>query len=414
MPDPNRCSEIGRSPLARTKGSPTATRYSARSSFVIPTSGKSTRDGLLIRTSRSPSGPGTVSVVASLAMQRTVHGRRSGRPRPRPAPPRPPPSSPRRAGQFCHAHRRRPTSSARSARHARASRQCRCPRRARLRTRPFRLCDDTALRAGAERPVLCRCLLHGRRSGLLDRGSARRCSATYADRRHLGDGRLRDPCRHAVGLHAVRRDPPSWSRPVDARRRDLRLPLRQRRVVDRGPFERDRRVLGLLRDGDDRSRRRCRCRRASGRAVSAAATAVTGRASAAFDATATRARPSRARSSLRPRRRSSSLSAAHRMAGESMVTTLSSSRDPRAPRPADEPSTGRRQYACAPSRRRDAGTPPGTRRGERHAHRRRPTFRPLGATRGVSCRSGAAAEGRRAARGRAWSVVRATPGTMDR
>jgi hypothetical protein len=42
----------------------------------MPASGQSTREGLLIRTSRSPSGPGTRTVVASLAMQRTVHAYR--------------------------------------------------------------------------------------------------------------------------------------------------------------------------------------------------------------------------------------------------------------------------------------------------------------------------------------------------
>ena len=69
-PPGNRWSDTGRSPLASMNGSPTATRYSASSSFVMPSSGQSTRDGLEMRTSRSPLGPGTEIVAASPAMSR--------------------------------------------------------------------------------------------------------------------------------------------------------------------------------------------------------------------------------------------------------------------------------------------------------------------------------------------------------
>ena len=51
-------------------GSETAIAYSAYSCLVIPSSGHSTRLGLDRPTSRSPSGPGTVRVMRSLAMAR--------------------------------------------------------------------------------------------------------------------------------------------------------------------------------------------------------------------------------------------------------------------------------------------------------------------------------------------------------
>ncbi len=59
-----------RCPFAAMKGSATAMRYSASSRLVIPTSGQSTRSGFEMPTSRSPSGPGTVSVMRGDAMTR--------------------------------------------------------------------------------------------------------------------------------------------------------------------------------------------------------------------------------------------------------------------------------------------------------------------------------------------------------
>ncbi len=58
MSSPNRSSDMGRLPLARTNASPTATMYSARSSLVTLASGITGRLGLEIRISRSPCGPG--------------------------------------------------------------------------------------------------------------------------------------------------------------------------------------------------------------------------------------------------------------------------------------------------------------------------------------------------------------------
>ena len=67
IPVGNRWSVIGRCPTIGMNQGPTVTKYSASSSLVIPVPGQSSRPGLEMRTSRVPSGPGTSSVVASLA-----------------------------------------------------------------------------------------------------------------------------------------------------------------------------------------------------------------------------------------------------------------------------------------------------------------------------------------------------------
>ncbi len=69
-PSGKRSSETGRCPFAAMKGSATAMRYSASSRLVMPTSGHSTRSGFEMPTSRSPSGPGTVSVMRGDAIPR--------------------------------------------------------------------------------------------------------------------------------------------------------------------------------------------------------------------------------------------------------------------------------------------------------------------------------------------------------
>src|ERR1019366_6439282 len=76
MPSAKRCREIGRWPFAATNCGPTDTRYSASANLVIPTSGKSTRSGLEIRTSRTPSGPATSRMRASLAILQHSAARR--------------------------------------------------------------------------------------------------------------------------------------------------------------------------------------------------------------------------------------------------------------------------------------------------------------------------------------------------
>ncbi len=67
MPAGNRWRVIGRCPTMGMNHGPTLTKYSASTSLVMPVPGHSSRSGLEMRTSRAPSGPGTSTVVASLA-----------------------------------------------------------------------------------------------------------------------------------------------------------------------------------------------------------------------------------------------------------------------------------------------------------------------------------------------------------
>jgi hypothetical protein len=57
---------------------PTRTKYSASSSLVMPVRGQSSRSGLEMRTSRTPSGPGTPTVVASFAAMLASLDRKPG------------------------------------------------------------------------------------------------------------------------------------------------------------------------------------------------------------------------------------------------------------------------------------------------------------------------------------------------